>query len=128
MNRYKLRIKIFDCYRPRPAQQKLWDIVPNASYVTPPTKGSMHNRGVAVDITLTDLDGIPLDMGSAYDHFGVEAHTDNLNHSEEVLNNRRLLKTMMNEIDFKGIRTEWWHYSFQKHSYELSDWEWACPQ
>ena len=126
MERYKLRLKVFDCYRPRPAQQKLWAIVPNASYVTPPEKGSMHNRGMAIDLTLTDMEGLPLDMGTAYDHFGIEAHIDNLDLPEQVLANRNLLKTMMKEIAYQGIRTEWWHYSYQEKYYDLSDWEWNC--
>ena len=126
MDRYQLKLMIFDCYRPLPAQQRLWDIVPNPNYVTPPKKGSMHNRGLAVDITLTDLAGTPLEMGTEYDHFGIEAHTDNLDLPSQILANRKLLMTMMEEIGLKGIRTEWWHYSMQSSTYELSSWEWSC--
>ena len=53
-----MQLKLFDCYRPRPAQQKLWDIVPDEKYVTNPAKGSMHNRGLAVDITLINKEGV----------------------------------------------------------------------
>ena len=49
------KLKLFDGYRPRPAQQKLWDKVPDRNYVAPPSEGSMHNRGVALDLTLADL-------------------------------------------------------------------------
>ena len=73
------KLVLFDCYRPKPIQQKLWDKVPNPSYVTPPHKGSMHNRGVAVDLSIMDSDGEYLDMGTTYDFFGEEAHTDNMN-------------------------------------------------
>lgn len=124
--RYGWRLRLYDCYRPRPAQQRLWDIMPNASYVTPPHKGSMHNRGLAVDLTIDDKDGLPMDMGSDFDHFGIKAHTDNYDHSEQVLRNRRILQKLMQLHGFKGIRTEWWHYSLRGTSSELSDWEWEC--
>lgn len=118
-------LKMFDCYRPLPAQQRLWDVVPNADYVTPPSKGSMHNRGLAVDLTLVDKDGKELDMGTAYDFFGKEAHTDNMSLPKQVLENRKILKDAMNEVGFKGIRTEWWHFSLDANA-SLASWEWKC--
>ncbi|MFM2395209.1 MAG: hypothetical protein RLZZ546_3192 [Bacteroidota bacterium] len=123
--KYKLGLKMFDCYRPRPAQQRLWDVVPNPDYVTPPSKGSMHNRGLAVDLTLVDQNGKELDMGTPYDFFGKEAHTDNLNLPKNILENRSLLTSVMKSVGFQGIRTEWWHFSIPSSS-ELSDWEWDC--
>ncbi|WP_235298783.1 M15 family metallopeptidase [Portibacter marinus] len=120
------KIVLFDCYRPKPVQQKLWDKVPNASYVTPPAKGSMHNRGVAIDLSIMDGDGNYLDMGTEYDFFGKEAHTDNLDLPKNVLRNRKLLNDLMDKYGFKGIRTEWWHFSFVDGSYEIADWEWDC--
>lgn len=118
-------LKMFDCYRPLPAQQRLWDVVPNADYVTPPSKGSMHNKGLAVDLTIVDKDGKELDMGTPYDFFGKEAHTDNLSLPKHVLQNRNLLKETMNSVGFKGIRTEWWHFSLETKAV-LSSWEWKC--
>lgn len=120
------KLVLFDCYRPKPIQQKLWDKVPNASYVTPPSKGSMHNRGVAIDLSIMGADGKYLDMGTEYDFFGVEAHTDNFDHPKHVLKNRKLLNDLMVKYGFKGIRTEWWHFSFLEGSYEIADWEWDC--
>jgi D-alanyl-D-alanine dipeptidase len=124
-NEHKKGLKMFDCYRPRPAQQRLWDVVPNPDYVTPPAKGSMHNRGLAVDLTLVDQNGKELNMGTPYDFFGKEAHTDNTNLPAAVLENRRLLKQAMTAQGFSGIRTEWWHFSIND-SAPLSDWEWPC--
>jgi D-alanyl-D-alanine dipeptidase len=121
-----LSLKMFDCYRPRPYQQQLWDKVPNPNYVTPPAKGSMHSRGAAVDLTIVDGNGKELNMGTEYDFFGVEAHTDNLNLPAEVLKNRRLLRETMESVGFKGIRTEWWHFSYQAKKYPLSDYVWPC--
>lgn len=121
-----LGLKMFDCYRPRPYQQRLWDKVPNPDYVTPPAKGSMHSRGAAVDLTIVDAQGRELDMGTEYDFFGVEAHTDYTKLSKKILENRRLLTRTMEAVGFKGIRTEWWHFSYQGKDYPLSDYVWPC--
>ncbi len=123
-----LGLKMFDCYRPRPYQQRLWDKVPNADYVTPPAKGSMHSRGAAVDLTIVDANGKELDMGTPYDFFGVAAHTDHTNLPAKVLANRRLLRETLQAVGFKGIRTEWWHFSFQGKNYPLSDYVWPCDK
>ena len=124
--RYGMSLKLFDCYRPRPAQQKLWDIVPDARYVTPPSKGSMHNRGLAVDITLVDEKGEELDMGTEYDFFGYKAYTTNKDLPKEILKNRDILTKLMNVHGMKGIRTEWWHFSLKTEKAVLDSWEWEC--
>ena len=124
--RYGMKLKLFDCYRPRPAQQKLWDIVPNAKYVTPPSKGSMHNRGLAVDVTLVGKNGQDLDMGTPYDFFGIEAHPTYTNLPDEVLKNRKILTKMLDIHGLKGINTEWWHFSLKTVQSPLDDWEWPC--
>jgi zinc D-Ala-D-Ala dipeptidase len=121
-----LSLKLFDCYRPRPYQQRLWDKVPDPNYVTPPAKGSMHSRGAAVDLTIVDAKGQELNMGTAYDFFGVAAHSDNMNLPADVLNNRKLLRETMESVGFKGIRTERWHFSFQGKKYPLSSYVWPC--
>lgn len=124
--RYGFKLKLFDCYRPKPAQQKLWDIVPDEKYVTNPAKGSMHNRGLAVDITLVDKNGKELDMGTEYDFFGRKAHTDFYKLPSEVLKNRKMLNMMMEIHGLKGIQSEWWHYSLKTERAPLDDWEWPC--
>lgn len=121
-------IKVYDCYRPRPIQQKLWDKVPNPNYVTPPAKGSMHNRGAAVDLTIVDSKGEELDMGTEFDYFGRKAHHTYTKHSEEINANRTLLKSTMETVGFSAIRTEWWHYSYKKKSYPISDMIWDCDE
>ena len=120
------RFKMYDCYRPKPVQQKLWNIVPDPNYVTPPQKGSMHNRGLALDITIVDDAENELDMGTEFDFFGPEAHFDYLKHPQEILDNRRLLRRLLEDQGFKGIRTEWWHFSLAISGTEVSDWEWDC--
>ncbi len=121
-----LGFKIFDGYRPRPYQQRLWDKKPDDRFVTPPAKGSMHNRGAAVDITLVDADGKELEMGTPYDFFGDEAYSTYTNLPTQVLKNRQLLRETLEKVGLKGIRTEWWHFSYSKKSYELSSWLWKC--
>ncbi len=127
LKKKNLKIKLLDCYRPAPVQQRLWNKVPNASYVTPPWRGSQHNRGVAVDLTIVDANGEELDMGTSFDFFGEEAHHTYTGHSEEIQQNRTLLKTLMEHFGFASIRTEWWHYSIaQLKHLDVSEWEWEC--
>lgn len=110
------RIKIYDCYRPLYVQKKMWAKVPRPTYVANPyTKGSVHNKGAAIDLTLETLEGCYVEMGSDYDYFGKEAHIDNYNFSEEILANRKLLRDGMRKFGFQTIRTEWWHFSYYKN-------------
>ncbi|WP_234424323.1 M15 family metallopeptidase [Aquimarina sp. Aq107] len=120
------RIKLFDCYRPHSVQKKMWKIFPNPGYVADPKGGSIHNKGAAVDITLTDLKGNQLDMGTKFDHFGKEAHHSYKSLSDEVLANRKILKEIMEKHGFSIIRTEWWHYNFKNKKFKISDFRWKC--
>ncbi len=123
-----LGLKMFDCYRPAPYQQRLWDIMPDARYVARPEKGSVHGRGAAADLTLVQLDsGEELDMGTPYDFFGEAAYTTTTDLSPAVLANRQTLQEAMLAAGFLTIRTEWWHFNFSGPRYELSDWVWPCP-
>lgn len=122
------RIRFFDCYRPNSVQFKMWEIYPNPQYVANPVKGSIHNRGGAVDITLETLDGKLLDMGTDFDFFGREAHHDYLQLSQEVLENRALLKGVMESHGFWSVRTEWWHYNLGAASRDqVANFKWECP-
>ncbi|MBT31349.1 MAG: peptidase M15 [Thalassobius sp.] len=115
-------ILLFDCYRPISVQQKMWEIVSNPIYVADPQKGSMHNRGNAVDLSLYSLEtGEPIDMGTEFDFFGREAHHAYQGFSQEVLQNRLLLKSTLEKYGFKSITSEWWHYSFNAKVFKLSD-------
>jgi len=86
----------------------------------------MHSRGAAVDLTIVDAKGKELDMGTPYDFFGREAHTDYTGHSAAVQANRDLLRTTLQAVGFKGIRTEWWHFSYQGKDFPLSNYVWPC--
>ncbi|WP_378178774.1 M15 family metallopeptidase [Aquimarina sp. SS2-1] len=120
------RIKLFDCYRPYSVQKKMWKIFPNPGYVADPKGGSIHNKGAAVDITLTDLQGNQLDMGTDFDHFGKEAHHSYKELSDEVITNRTLLREIMEKHGFSIIKTEWWHYNFKNKKFKISDFRWEC--
>ena len=122
------RIKFFDCYRPNDVQYKMWEIVPNPQYVANPVKGSVHNRGGAVDITLETLNGEELDMGTDFDFFGRRAYHDFYDLPEEVLRNRTILKETMERHGFSSIRSEWWHYNYGKASRDrVANFKWPCP-
>lgn len=121
------KIKIFDCYRPLDIQKKMWKIVPNPEYVANPSKGSIHNRGGAVDITLVDTNGVALDMGTTFDFFGIEASHNYQNLSKEIKSNRALLKTIMIQNGFNSLDSEWWHYNLKSAlNDKVSNAKWKC--
>jgi D-alanyl-D-alanine dipeptidase len=121
------RIVIFDCYRPKAIQKKMWKLVPDANYVANPKKGSIHNRGGAVDISLVDSNGVALNMGTEFDFFGKEASHNYQLLSPEVLANRKLLKEVMLQHRFTSFDSEWWHYNLSGSSKdELSNQKWRC--
>lgn len=122
------RLRLFDCYRPLSVQFKMWEIYSNASYVANPhKKGSIHNRGGAVDITLETLEGEQVDMGTDFDHFGKEAHIDYYNLSDRILGNRKTLQTAMRRGGFTTIRSEWWHFNYKNSStYTTSNFPITC--
>lgn len=101
---------IYDAYRPTQAQQRLWDFLPDDHYVTPPTKGSAHTRGVAIDLSLVDKNGVALDMGTGFDDMSSLSHTDCQDLPEHIIQNRLLLLGIMLHAGFKEINYEWWHY------------------
>lgn len=121
-----LGLKMYDCYRPRPIQWKLWNKVPDPRYVADPRKGSMHNRGMAADLTIVDSKGKELDMGTDFDYFGEKAYHAYTKLPKEVLDNRKLLKGTMDAVGMKFTTTEWWHYSFSAKTFPVADWVWEC--
>lgn len=106
-------LKIWDAYRPYSVTEKFWEMVKDERYVANPAKGSGHNRGLAVDLTIIELaTGKELDMGTGYDNFTDTAHHTFTQLSPAVLQNRRLLKETMESCGFRLFESEWWHYSF----------------
>lgn len=112
LNQSGLGLKIFDAYRPYSVTEKMWEQVQDDRYAADPKKGSGHNRGAAVDVTIINLkNNEALEMGTGFDNFSDTAHHAFTNLSEEVLQNRLLLKSVMEQHGFKALDTEWWHYS-----------------
>ena len=121
------KIKLFDCYRPLDIQKKMWEIVPNPIYVANPSKGSIHNRGGAIDITLVNKNGKELDMGTAFDFFGIEASHNYPHFSSKINRNRKLLKTVMIQQKFNSFDSEWWHYNLKSAlNDKVSNAKWKC--
>lgn len=109
-----LGLKVFDGYRPLSVQKKMWARFPLEGYVADPAKGSNHNRGAAVDLTLVDLKtGRELPMPSAYDEFSERAHRDYTQATPEAIRNRKTLRDAMEKEGFTGISTEWWHFDYK---------------
>ena len=119
------RLLVYDAARPNSVQYTLWDALDDlniperqkAQYVADPKIGSIHNFGCAVDLTVTDANGKPLDMGTPYDFFGPLAYPKL---EQELLKqgkltpkqvaNRALLRSVMQQAGFTLNPTEWWHF------------------
>ena len=122
-----LRLILFDCYRPTKHQQEMFDIVGDSKYVAEPKKGgSMHNKGLAVDIALADSMGLMLDFGGDFDDFTERSHHAYSDLNSLAYSNRILLKDIMTEAGFTPYPYEWWHYSFKNANYDLDDFIWSC--
>lgn len=110
---YNYRIKIYDGYRPRKIQKIMWSIIPDEKFVANPAKGSRHNRGAAVDITLIDSLGNELDFGTGFDDFSEKASPFYMDFPQKILDNRKLLKDVMIKFGFIQLDSEWWHFDFK---------------
>lgn len=119
------RLRMLDCARPRWVQRAMWKLVvgtPQQSYVANPARGSIHNFGCAVDLTVATRAGEPLDMGTAYDFFGPAARPDRElallargELSAEQLANRLALREVMLRAGFRLLVSEWWHFDCASH-------------
>lgn len=118
-----LGIKIFDAYRPYSATLKFYEVYPDTNFVASPRKGSRHNRGCAIDLTLIDLKtGKELEMPTPFDDFTEKASQSYLKLPETTLKNRKLLSDIMIKYGFVIYEPEWWHYDFKGwENYELMD-------
>ncbi|MDR1382172.1 MAG: M15 family metallopeptidase [Tannerella sp.] len=117
-----LSLLIYDAARPMEVQRKMdeWaKKTDNGYYVADPVKGGgLHNYGLAVDVTLVDKNGEWLSMGTPFDFFGPESHTDR---EDDLLKrrritpseykNRKLLRRIMEKAGFKSVASEWWHFN-----------------
>ena len=118
-----LGIKIWDAYRPYRTTVRFWELIHDERFVANPSKGSGHNRGTSVDLTLVDLkSGKELEMPTPFDDFSPAAFHGALNIDDFRIRNRALLKSTMEKYGFLPLETEWWHYSWQGASaYDVLD-------
>jgi D-alanyl-D-alanine dipeptidase len=112
------RLVARDCTRPAEAQEALWKAHPHPGSVADPARGSLHARGVAVDLELADLSGARLPMPTAFDAFGPEAAADAPLPDGPAKEHREALKAAMHAAGFRVNPKEWWHYS------RLYGWRW----
>ncbi len=113
---HKLKLVLFDCYRPLEVQREMWRILPDPNFVADPRKGSNHNRGAAVDAGLASENGEPLPFPTFFDDF-----TSQASHSfvcskatKKACANRELLKKLMTDAGLESLESEWWHYQLPK--------------
>lgn len=115
---------IYDALRPVSVQQKMWDAldslppVERGKFVSNPKNRSLHNMGAAVDLTILDQQGVPLDMGAGYDDIRKIAYPSMEKQfltegklTEVQIGNRDLLRKVMKSQGFRQLQTEWWHFN-----------------
>jgi D-alanyl-D-alanine dipeptidase len=104
-------LKIWDAYRPQSAQEQLWRLTQNRSFVADPKEGrGMHVRGAAIDATLVDAEGHEVPMPTDFDSFTDAALLEYKGRDPIVRANLKLLQKAMAHGGFYGLRTEWWHF------------------
>jgi D-alanyl-D-alanine dipeptidase len=116
-------IKIFDAYRPYKATVKFYEVYHDTTYVASPYRGSRHNRGCAIDMTIVDLKtGEELKMPTEFDSFKKEAWPTTPVKDPLIKKNRDLIISVMERNGFKVNASEWWHFDFVGwKKYEVMD-------
>jgi D-alanyl-D-alanine dipeptidase len=111
---YNVGIKIYDAYRPYSATVKFYEVYRDTTYVASPYRGSRHNRGCAIDMTLIDLKtGEELKMPTEFDSFRKESWPSTPISDSVVKKNRDLIISVMSKHGFKVNSSEWWHFDFK---------------
>lgn len=120
-----LGLKVWDAYRPRSVQSLMWRLRPEgrSRYIANPRKGSKHNRGAAVDVTLVRADGREMEMPTPHDEFSARAHRGATRGiSPAARRNAQILDGAMRAEGFMPNPYEWWHFTAPEwRSYPLSD-------
>lgn len=123
-------LKVFDAYRPYSVTVAFYDHVGDETYAAPPWRGSRHNRGCSVDVTLVSLStGQELIMPTDFDDLTPAAHADYAELPTLALLNRAVLRAVMSRHCFQQYPGEWWHFDhvcWQEH--DLMDLEFAALQ
>jgi zinc D-Ala-D-Ala dipeptidase len=120
---------VFDAVRPHSITKMMWDSIKvpenkKRNFLAHPDLGSMHNYGLAVDLTIVEQNGEFLDMATSFDSYEKIAYPMMEEHflktgdlSQQQSENRLLLRSVMQEAGFNSIRTEWWHFSIYSKQY-----------
>lgn len=114
-----LGLVIFDGYRPWAVTKLFWEVVPEdkRKFVANPERGSKHNRGCAVDLSIYDLkSGSLIEMPSGFDEFTERASPDYTGGTEKERADRDMLRHLMEAEGFTVNANEWWHFDYK-------DWE-----
>ena len=109
-------ILVFDGYRPWRVTKLFWDVTPpkKREFVADPAKGSKHNRGCAVDLSMYDLaTGREVEMPSAYDEMSERAYPDYTGGTAAARERRDLLRAAMEKEGFTVEPNEWWHFNYR---------------
>ena len=113
------RLVMWDCYRPRSVQAALWKALPDAAHVAPPSRGSDHSRGAAVDVSLADLHGNAIAMPTDLDDATAAASRAS---ARKASAEARTLDDAMRAAGFVPLSTEWWHFAApDARDFALSD-------
>jgi D-alanyl-D-alanine dipeptidase len=111
--RHGMVLVIFDAYRPYSVTIDLWNSLKDERYAANPAKGSGHNRGISVDLTLADAKTHELlPMPTGFDNFTDSAYQNYNKVDSKRIANRELLKRVMVKYGFIPLFSEWWHYSW----------------
>lgn len=115
---------VYDAARPRSVTKIFWNkmshLPPNKreDFVANPAEGSIHNFGCAVDLTVVDKNGKPLDMGTPFDYFGDLAYPTKEAYllkigklTNQQVENRKILRNAMKKAGYSSIVSEWWHFN-----------------
>jgi D-alanyl-D-alanine dipeptidase len=118
------KLLVYDALRPVSVQQKMWQALDTLApkergkYVSNPKNLSLHNMGAAIDLTIIDSNGKPLDMGAGFDDFRPIAYPsleDSFLRTGQLtplqVKNRNILRNAMQAQGFRQLPTEWWHYN-----------------
>lgn len=107
---------VHDAYRPWYVTKVFWDATPDEKklFVADPTKGSRHNRGAAVDLTLYDMKTRkPVEMVGTYDETTGRSYPDYPGGTSLQRWHRDLLRKEMESEGFTVFEAEWWHFDYQ---------------
>ncbi|WP_079026095.1 M15 family metallopeptidase [Streptomyces yangpuensis] len=131
-------LRVYDCYRPQRAVDRFvrWargedggeDLARKAEFYPRVERGRLiadgyvaersgHSRGSTVDVTLEELPGREVDMGTPFDFFDPLSHTDDPRVTGAARANRQVLKRVLGAQGFVNLPEEWWHFTYKPEAY-----------